>query len=389
MASRRVTFVLGAGASCAYNKVPYPALSNLLQSIVQRADARDEDAAPKQRLYLAYALSTAYGLDSPDLSCGRVPNSLIEQVLTSIKPIAYENDSLLTAFRRLESRDDRSGTRAYWALAYSIAVYMTLMARRDLRLPTHSTSRRSAHRSLVELFDELTETRVVDVVDMNYDGVLEHVRYERGSNVEFAWDCGRTRHVFNDSPEPLSRLADRRCFQPALDDGAYCRSVRLIKPHGDRCTFLRGSNEVYYSNGRHSHAHRATFPPVLRDIRTDDRFVRSSILPPTHSRHRHGSQFYEEEKERFVRAVCNGDDLVIVGWSASGSDTFYIDLFREESRDHSNKPRLHIIDRSDGGAPNLELEERLQKLCPGSTVASRSMHGFTEAAVEALRRALL
>lgn len=226
---------------------------------------------------------------------------------------------------------------------YAIAVYMWQMAQADT--DQHSIGHiDNAHKNLIVLINRmLSEGIAVNVVDFNWDCVLESVWDLRRSAHRFGWNCGRERVVIADDADgtPLSTLVARKCFQPPPADDVKCsRWAGLIKPHGDWCTFLQGPTGVFYRGGRHSHTHSATFAPKLADISADDRFVRTSVLPPTNSRFRHGSQFYEDEKHRLISALTDSDTVVIIGWSARGPDNFYREIFRSAFASNSSGPNL-------------------------------------------------
>jgi len=242
-----------------------------------------------------------------------------------------------------------------------------------------------AHEKLIILIDKMLERGIsVNVVDFNYDCVLERVWFRRP---RFGWKCGRERKVIADEMDdtPLSALVEANRFQPPLDEKKYSTWAGLIKPHGDMCTFLRGTTEVFYRGERHSKTTTATFPPKLADISSEDRFVRSSIMPPTDSRYRHKSKFYDQERQRLIQALIDCETFIIIGWSASGTDSFYQNIFHPIFRDNTRHPRLYVIDWSPDGAPDTDLQNRLRELFGDNvTLQDIQMCGFNKATVENL-----
>lgn len=386
MEFEKVTIILGAGASAGYARHPYPLLSDLLPRMLESADAHP-DISSRYRLYLSHALKTAYGLGGADLEEGRIPGQTIEREFNRVKSLRREDLDLSAVFQRLETVPHETGARAYWALTYAIGVYMTLMA---MEANHKSPNADRAHKRLVDLINALVATgTAVSVVDFNYDCVLEHVTWEYGSSPEFGWNVGRKRQVLADEEGHLSDLAEESSFQIPLDEKPYKFSVGLIKPHGDRCTFLRGSGDVFYLGGRHSHKNVATFPPRLNDLSVNDKFVRSSIMPPTRSRFRHGSSFYQQEERRFRDALRRCQVFVIIGWSARGTDSYYHEVFEEFRQRNSSPAAICVVDKRDNGESACDLEQNLRTLFgDGAEIKDVQVSGFSEGAVKQLGRML-
>lgn len=389
---RNITIILGAGASKAYARLPYPLLPDLLPEILEYADGLESpNQGGRQRLLLAYALITAYGIAGPDLTTGSIPAAVIQEEFECVKALPRSDLCLTTVFEKLEKLPDQAaGTRAYWALTHAIGIYMFQMAKKDI----NQSHVGIAHVKLIDLIDKmLSEGISVNVVDFNYDCVLEHIRYSRGK-ARFSWNCGRERKVIVDTAEDttLSALVETNRFRAPKDEEDEKKSsawVGLIKPHGDMCTFLRGKTDVFYRGGRHSQTTSATYPPKLTDISPTDQFVRSSILPPTHSRHRHGSQFYTEEEQRLRQEPSNCNEFIIIGWSASGTDNYYQDIFRPIFKAQSPGPRLYVIDWRPDGVQDPDLRNRFLNLFGDKvTFKSWQMCGFNEAAVEELEQSI-
>lgn len=390
---RRITVILGAGASKAYDRLRYPLLPNLLPEILSSAAALPGTGG-KQRLYLAYALVSAYSLGGPNLDKNEVREEIIQEQFLRLRALPEIQLQIVKAFQELEAMGGDTATRAYWALTHAIAFYMLQMAREDIDRPWLGPVDRG-HKKLITLIDDLLSVGgTVGVVDFNYDCVLERVKF--GLNTpRFGWNCGRERKVIADEMDdtPLSLLVDADRFQRPLDERNDPGRVELIKPHGDMCTFLRGPEDVFYRGGRHSQTTTAVFPERLADISPDDRFVRSSILPPTNSRFRHMSKFYACEAQRFEKALEESETVVVIGWSASGADTFYDDLIRPLWQRNARGPAVFVIDYQSEDTRQHDsnaLLDRLQYLFDGkATFKEVEMSGFSEATVKKLRRFLL
>lgn len=336
----------------------------------------------RAKLYLAYAVSVARGERCEYLESRVVRARTIEAAFEHARSWVDSGLDAVQAFKSIEDALEPRRTTAYWVLTYAIAIYMWHMAARTIDAP--GTPR--AHRALIRVLDELLRSgRAVDVIDFNYDCVIEHARATYGSIAQFDWKTGRERLVFSDTDEPLSRMASEGRFQPPLSEDSASGCIGLVKPHGDCCTFLRGYQDVYYRGGRHSHALTATLPPRLTDIGADDSFVRSSIMPPTKSAFRHRSDFYAQEQERLVGALQDASDIVVIGWSASGPDSYYADLLADID---CGVRRVHVIDRgSNGDQLQSSVEELFGK---GAVDRDRiNMTGFTEESVGWLRELLV
>ena len=386
---RKITIILGAGASKAYARCPYPLLPDLLPDILTKADTNTDDLPSeggRLRLYLAYALREAYALNGPRLDNELVPARVIQQEFDRVKAVPKDLFNLPTIFQEIELVSDPTRTRAYWALAHAIGWYMCLMSKRDIDARPNSRIDK-AHAKLILLIDQLLSDGVtVTVVDFNYDCVLERVRYGLGAP-RFGWYYGRERKVIADTTGNTSpsSLVEAESFQTPLDERQYATWTGLIKPHGDMCTFLRGPREVYYRGLPHSHTTVAIFPQKLADIRPDDKFVRSSIMPPANSRFRHMSEFYEQEKNQLITALSESDGFIIIGWSASGTDEFYKEIFTPIFQNKS--PRLYVVNRSSDGARDSDLETGLRQVFGGGAIFQDvQMCGFNETAVERLEQ---
>lgn len=404
----KITIILGAGASIAYERMPrhrrYPSLGDLLPRMLEIADTSYasnlslgcvrrkliDDYGAKQRLCIAYALLKAYGLKSPILDIGEISDTIIEEQYNRIMALPASNFHIETVFKSLENLAEKEvATRAYWALNHAISFYMLQMATEndEANIATYD----NAHVNLIKLISQLINRgHDVKVVDFNYDCILEKAWDGCGTNRTFGWDYGRVRNVFDNDDHPLSILASKNLFKPQVDTNTYTRTAKIIKPHGDMCTFLRGNVDVFYRGGRHSKTTSSIFSKLLADIADDDKFVRSSIMPPAESRFRHKADFYCEEKYRFKAAPMESTVFILIGWSASGTDQFYYTIFREALQDKSLSPRLFLIDYSNDGTSNADLEDRLIKLFGQNAILEDvQMHGLNEAAVKQLGELLL
>lgn len=405
----KITIILGAGSSKAYEKWSYPMLNELLsqmlcfanQSYVEKfpnGDARREYFLPyqgKQRLYLAYSLMKVFGLKQKNLEKKDVAQAFIDkQFALIVEKVIKEGLDLGVAFkilRRLEKTDYESVTRAHWALSHAITYYMLQMGT-EVNEKNVTTKIDCAHRKLINLIDDMLNLGYeVSVVDFNYDCILEQEWNDLGDNRKFGWNICRKRNVLEDSFDPMSVLAKANRFQAPWDGDDWAKKVNLIKPHGDMCTFLRGTTNVYYRGGRHSKMGSAIFPLALSDVKDDDIFVRSSIMPPTDSKLRHKSDFYELECLRIKKDLTESKIFVLIGWSARGSDHFYRrKIFQPAFQNRSHSPQLYVITKSSTKKEFVDLQNNLGKLF-GDKMKLRNMQicGFNEAAVEKLGRLIL
>lgn len=388
----KITIILGAGASKAY-QWSYPLLPDLLPEMLLYAE-KLIGRGHKQRLYLAFALTMAYELQSPILEDGVIHADIIEEQFECVKRLSRNkpNINITKIFDKLETINPPA-TIAYWALSHAIGIYMFQMRMADIG-QSYIGDVDNAHGEIVYLIDDfLSEGICVDVVDFNYDCVLEYVRFGLG-RPGFGWDCGRERKVIVDSisENTLSELVENEQLQKPEDEEEYSTFAGLIKPHGDMCTFLRGQDGIFYRGVRHSSTTSAIFPLKLKDISPEDTFVRSSILPPTNSRFRHSSDFYRVEEERFIKALNESTIIIIIGWSASGTDDYYQNIFHNLYQDRSTDlaPNLFVIDYSPDGSPDINLQNRLRNLfCGKAKFIDFQMCGFKRTAVEHFKKILL
>lgn len=361
-----ITIIIGAGASKAFTVSPYPLLSKMLEEMFQFAKElptsmnhkKDcERYLSKQRLYLSYAIKKALNDSVKEFETRRVKNNEIEDhFFQTHKRIQQNGYSIDKIFEELEKQDYNSSTKAHWALTHAIGFYMVQM--RAMRDANEYEDR--AHIELIRLIEKkLKSGHSVSVIDFNYDCLIERIRdeYSGSSNATFGWDVGRKRKVIKDDYSLCPSDLVRKCqFMEPLDERDFRIKAKLIKPHGDMCSFLKGNTEIYYKGGRHSQSTISIFPEKLSDITEGDTFLRSSIMPPTKSRRRHSSKFYDKESHRFRSALKASDIFIIIGWSAQGSDTFYDCVFRgckESFEEH--KPKVFIIDKKDTTSRIKEL----------------------------------
>ncbi|MGI0016488.1 MAG: hypothetical protein ACREBU_23960, partial [Nitrososphaera sp.] len=240
-------------------------------------------------------------------------------------------DKIFELLEKQEAMNYESVTRAHWALTHSISFYMLQMY--QMYLQEHDSSNFDrAHIELVSLIEELLKLKqTVSVIDFNYDCLLERIRleYAGSSKAEFGWEIGRNRLILPEAVQNPSEVIRSEKFipAPALDGEDYPRKAQLIKPHGDMCTFLWGKQGVYYTGLRHSQTTRAIFPERLADITEQDNYLRTSIMPPTNSRRRSSSDFYDEELMRFKASLNESSIFIIIGWNAKGTDQYYDEIF--------------------------------------------------------------
>lgn len=391
MQYKAITIILGAGSSYAYSRYPYPLLKDLLSEMLDHAD-KLHGKAGRQRLYLAYALGKAYGLDIQELESGeKIQEEVIQRKYEDAKRIHKLKASITDIFSNIEKLSNDNSTTAYWALSNSIGIYMWQMAKLNIS-QTNLGHRDTAHKKLVDLINKLLlDGCSVTVIDFNYDCVLEFEKSGRGTNVNFNWDCGRERIVIADilDNRTPSEIVAAKCFMKPLDEENYAVSAQLIKPHGDYCTFLLGDQKIFHEGGRHSQTSMAIFPKELRDISHNDNFLRCSILPPTESRFRHSSVFYDEEVRRMKSSLTNCEAVLIIGWSAGGADSFYRNIFEIASKNRPSGPDIYIIDKS-SKVEAKNLTNRVNKLFNNTaTVKHTNVCGFDEEAVRKLERCLI
>ena len=148
MSPRTITVILGAGASKAYERQPYPLLNELLSAILDYAD-RLPGIGGRQRLYLAYALGKCYGIDTSELDTALVSATVIQNYFEHVKSIQYE--SIEKVFKKL---DESNETRAYWALSNAIGIHVFQMMEQDINHHCYSHTDAS-HKKLVLLLDKL------------------------------------------------------------------------------------------------------------------------------------------------------------------------------------------------------------------------------------------
>ncbi len=374
-----VTIILGAGASAACDPCRYPALRELLSRMLQDVGSLSSPGAAKQGLYLAYAIRTAHRLDGPS------PEGLGTGVIqTEVERVKRLSPRLDEVFGTLEGPEGE--TRAYWALASAIGIYMYRMYETEPNLKS------KAHRALLDLVDKMVSRgTVVNVIDFNWDCLVERMWWSY-HGYGFGWNCGRNRHVIEgvggENEPTMSELAKAGSFRKSPwdeEERTYARRARLIKPHGDMCTFLRGQADIFYCGGRHGQTTFGLFPRRLADMGSVDEDVRSSILPPTNSRWRHEHKFYDEEVDALKAVLTQSDVVAIIGWSARGADSFYEKIFRDAMGQRQRPPRVTVVDKTSDGKPNVDLESRARKLFGEKVNLCGWWQGFSCEAVEWLR----
>lgn len=388
MKYKNISIILGAGSSKSYSRCYYPLLNELLSEMFKYAD-KLSGRGKKQRLYMAYALSKANGLDVKDLEKGAVSEKLGNEKYATVKAL-YErqNDSIADIFCNIEKLPNNGGTTAFWALSSAIAIYMWQKYKENIS-QYNLGIRNTAHRELLVLINCLVlNDYSISVIDFNYDCVLEFEKDGLGRRIKFHWDCGREQKVIAEDSEnrTASELVKTNCFMEPKDKGNYEAYVKLIKPHGDWCTFLMGDRGVYYRGGRHSQTSIALFPEKLKDMDSSDAFLRCSIMPPTESRYRLKSSFYAEEVSRLKLSLQRSGAVLIVGWSASGTDNFYKDIFKKALSKNASERDLYIIDKSsvDSGA---SLKKRVSNFFNDTAkIKYLNLNGFDEYAVEQLKQ---
>jgi hypothetical protein len=95
-------------------------------------------------------------------------------------------------------------------------------------------------------------------------------------------------------------------------------------------------------------------------------------------RRRHSAEYYQAEERRLVAALMRARDVIIVGWSASGTDSYYADALRE-LRAAGVRLRLYVVDYGDD---RRALERRLRSLFgSGTDIVDIDMSGFSAATV--------
>ncbi len=396
----RLTIILGAGASRAYARSPYPLLKDLLPALLDLA-ARPDSRLGLYRHRLAYALGPLLRIPVDQLAAPSSSQGEVDRVLSMLLAERSELPQLDEAFRHLEGlRPPELAERTYWALAGSVGVFMNEKYAEDiwageavtderperLTRSKSTTSVDQAHRELIQVIDCLVGSESdVEVVDLNYDCVLEQVHYSMGSNVNFGWDVYRAQQIVPDGP--LGVTLSQRARLP----GASPRDTRrplfrvpLVKPHGDRCTFLRGRDAVFYSGGRYSQTNTGLLQQELADPKACDEYLRSSIVPPSDSDFRYRSRFYSQEERRFVEAVATSRTILSIGWRAAGTDDCYQQRFAKLA---PASRRVLAIDRG-GLAEEQQLRGRWSQLLGGEVEVSTYMSGLCEAAIDWVRREL-
>lgn len=391
------TIFIGAGPSKAFTMCPYPLLNEMLDKMLSFARNLPDEIEnkemleyylPKQKLFLTYAIMRAIDEPCEQLEIGDIDNreidSRFENTVNIIKQKKYSLDKIFKLLAEKEAGDYKSATKAHWALTHAISFFMLQMF--SLK---HSQSKFDrAHINLNSLIEELLIQGLnVNIIDFNYDCLLERIRVEYGgsSKATFGWDIGRPRKVLADdlAVETMSELVKMGKFREPWDGERFPRKANLIKPHGDMCTFLLGKSGVYYRGGlRHSQSTSALFPKKLADISETDDFLRASIMPPTNSRRRHSSVFYDEELLRFKSALMNSSIFIIIGWSAKGSDEYYNEIFNEALQTDNREVKIFIIDK-------MDTRERVKELF-GSKCQIKSFQtdGFTGESVLKLKEVL-
>ncbi|OHB82946.1 MAG: hypothetical protein A3J73_03645 [Planctomycetes bacterium RIFCSPHIGHO2_02_FULL_38_41] len=365
-----VTIILGAGASKAFTMCPYPLLSEMLQKMFQFSIELPEQISNKrmfesylykQRLLLTYSIMKALNEPSQRFEKEIIENEEIDyhfkRTYDRIVQNGYGLDKIFELLAQQEAVNYDSVTEAHWALTHAISVYMLQMFCMK-QIGGHFDR---AHIYLVSLINRLLKLgHSVNVVDFNYDCLLERIRieYAGSSSATFGWDVGRKRFVIADDIHSgtVSDLVKAQKFREPWVKEDFPLQAKLIKPHGDMCTFLWGMSGIYYRGGlRHSQSTSAIFPKKLSDITEHDDYLRSSIMPPTKSRRRHSSKFYSEELQRFKIAINESSIFVIIGWSAKGTDKFYDEIFRKSFHLKNDRAKIFIIDKVDTRDRILEL----------------------------------
>lgn len=391
-----ITIILGAGASKA-SSTHYPLLNKMLSEIFNYANKPKEAEkfiAPqyitKQRLLLTYSVKKALNQPVIALEQENISQETINNYFSQIfKKIINEKITISEIFKKLDDHaiTDESATKAHWALTHAISVYML-----QLYIINSLGNSNQAFISLLSLIEKFFNSNIsINIIDFNYDCLLERYRYEYqgSSGATFGWEIGRSRLVLSSAiKNNLTNIINSQIFIEPLDGDNFIKKVNLIKPHGDLCTFLNGTNGIYYTGGRHSQATTALFPEKLSDISETDNYLRSSIMPPTNSRRRHSSSFYEDELSKLKLALLKSSLFIIIGWSAKGTDNFYNDLFSDALTKNSKNKRLFIIDRAQGGDQRNLVNRFCKLFCMSSDQINFNYDGFTKESVIKLRHIL-
>ncbi len=365
-----ITIILGAGASKAFTMCPYPLLGEMLQKMFQFAVELPEEIDNKrmfesyiykQRLLLTYSVMKAVNEPSRKFEKGTIKNQEIDyhfkKTYERIIQNGYGLDNIFELLSQQEADDYDSTTKAHWALTHAISFYMLQMFSMK-HIEAHFDR---AHIYLVRLIDRLLKLgHSVNVIDFNYDCLLERIRkdYAGSSGATFGWDMGRERLILADDIHSgtLSDLVKGQKYREPWVKEDFPLQAKLIKPHGDMCTFLWGVSGICYRGGlRHSQSTSAIFPSKLSDPTKRDNYLRSSIMPPTKSRRRHSSQFYSEELQRVNTALNESSIFLSIGWSAKGTDKFYDEIFGDSFHRKNARVKIFIIDKVDTQDRILEL----------------------------------
>lgn len=205
-----IAIILGAGASRAFKMNPYPLLTEMLEKMFQFAERipdgieiKDdlERYLPKQRLFLSYAIARALNEPYQQLEVGSIDNNEITRHFDNIAKIIYQNryslDKIFELLANQETDDYESITKAHWALTHTISFFMLEMF--SLKHSQEHFDR--AHIILNSLIENFLQSKyVVNVIDFNYDCLLERLRVEYGgsSHATFGWHVGRPRKVLAD-----------------------------------------------------------------------------------------------------------------------------------------------------------------------------------------------
>lgn len=417
----KITIILGAGASKAYEKLPYPLLNKMLKKMLKYASQLYFERLPEederrilfsqekmqsylrtQRLYLSYSLMKALRIKGPNFEKPLINDSVIDrQFEIVLKKVDKKDISIADIFAKFKTAEkSKSGyrvvTKAYWALAHAISFYMLQMIIFE-RAQAKIGYIDNAHVMLLKLISQFLERGVgVNVVDFNYDCLLERGWCDLVDNRTFGWDYGRERKVFKNDDFSLSDLARMDQIEIQNDGKRLPLLANIIKPHGDMCTFLRGTKDIFYRGGRHivkdaNGIECSIFPKALTDINKQDKFVRSSIVPPSGSKLRFRSSYYKQEQRRLKLALTESEIFIIIGWSASGTDRYYQKVFRPIFNDpaRTNKPRLFVITKTSDFKECLNLHENLKNLF-GRNMKIDEIHlcGFNESSVDRLGKFL-
>jgi len=397
---KKCTIFLGAGASIAYKRWPhYPSMDNLLSKMLSNTDSLDVEFIHKQKLLLSFTLSQALKIPTINLLQKCIPNSTISNVfndLTTRMSAEFSHVNLLRLFQLIKNIESSPmGTKAYWCLNNTLAVYFKNLYEAELH-HNYFDIYDQAHKRLIELIDQMLDIGyLIHVVDFNYDCIFEMQLHMMGENKPFWLDCGRERiAVYSSlSCKNLTDAIYQKAFsEPSdqSDETELPKSVKIIKPHGDWSTYLLGTDNIYYAGGRHSNSEYNFYQKWMADINTDDTFVRSSILPPTDSFQRHNSVFYTEEKTKLINSLKDIDVVINIGWRAAGSDDFYKSIFEPIFANSDTNPTLYLIDNDPNNKLPVNLKQNLDTLyCNKTKEIIPFMSGFDESIVEKLHRLLI